>query len=192
MPELETLDGQVVTPSSDAPPGGQDEQAPPPRTPPADSAPGGAPRTKRAYNRRTPKPEQARVTRAAPVTLDDKQRADGVKGGVQIGAGLLLLAAKASSKDEARADAFKADAVTVANNGDELAGACVQLARNDPKFAAALDRVCAAGPYAALITIAVGVGSQVARNHKPALKLPGTVPPGDLLEQIREKETADA
>jgi hypothetical protein len=188
MPELETLDGQVVTPVPDTTPGVQDEQAPPPRAP-APEGPGSAPGPPRKRRGRPPG-DKARVTRTPAVTLDDKQRAEGVKGGVQIGAGLLLLASKASGKDTARADAFKADAVTVASNGDQLADACVQLAHNDPKFAAALDKVCAAGPYAALITIAVGIGSQVARNHKPALKLPGTVDPAELLKP-RQEEMAD-
>jgi hypothetical protein len=180
MPELETLDGQPVEPVTDPAPG-QDDQAPPPRPPgqpPAD-------KPKRADNRK-PKTDQARVTRSPAITLDDKQRAEGVKGMVQIGAGVALLAGKATGKD-----AFRADAVTIVNAGDPIADACVQLARSDAKFAAALDKVCSAGPYAALITIAVGVGSQVARNHKPDLKIPGTVDPAELLKP-EESEPVNA
>ena len=119
--------------------------------------------------------------------LDDGQRAQGVKGFAQIGAGIALMFGKATGKD-----AYKADAVTIASAADEIADAAVQIANADPKFAAALDKVCAAGPYAALITVAVGVGSQCARNHKPSLKLPGTVDPAELLKAQDEAEMADA
>ena len=48
--------------------------------------------------------------------------------------------------------------------------------------------MCAAGPYAALISVAVSVGTQCARNHKPSLKLPGTVDPAELLKAQNEAE----
>ena len=110
-----------------------------------------------------------------------------MKGLAQVGAGIALLFGKATGKD-----AFKADAVTIASAADEIADACVQTAKADPKFAAALDKVCAAGPYAALISVAVGVGSQCARNHKPDLKIPGTVDPAELLKAQDEAETVNA
>ena len=136
---------------------------------------------------RPPKAEQARTTAKAGTVLDDSQRAQGVKGLAQVGAGIALLFGKATGKD-----AFKADAVTIASAAGEIADACVQTAKADPKFAAALDKVCAAGPYAALISVAVGVGSQCARNHKPDLKIPGTVDPADLLKAQNEAEIANA
>ena len=192
MPTLETVDGQPVdTIDSEAvdrefsramADNGPAEQAPPKRTPepPTDSA-GSKARTK------PPKAEKARTTSKAGTVLTDGERAQGVKGLAQVGAGIALLFGKATGKD-----AFKADAVTIASAADEIADACVQTAKADPKFAAALDKVCAAGPYAALIGVMVGVGSQIARNHKPDLKIPGTVDPADLLKAQNEAEMANA
>ena len=126
-----------------------------------------------------PKSEQARTAPAAAAgtVQDDGQRAQGVKGITQIGAGIALMLGKATKKD-----AYKADAGTIASSADQTADACIQVAHTDPKFAAALDRVCSVGPYGALITVAVGVGSQIARNHRPALVIPGTVDPAELLK----------
>jgi len=195
MPTLETVDGQAVAPVNAAEveaafgramssTGPELEQAPARRVK-ADTAEADAPK---ARPKRTPKAEQARTTTApAAPALDDKQRAAGVKGLAQVGAGLTLLFAKATGKD-----AFKADAVTIASSGDELADAAIQVAHADPKFAAALDKVCSAGPYAALITVAVSIGSQVARNHKPDLKIPGTVDPAELLKAQNEAEKVNA
>jgi hypothetical protein len=193
MPTLETVDGQPVAVdpeavnrefsramSSDP---GPAEQAPPKR--PVAEPEADQPKRKPG---RPPKHEQARtVTRPTITVLTDGERANGVKGLAQVGAGITLLFAKATGKD-----AFKADAVTIASSAGEIADACVQTAKADPKFAAALDKVCAAGPYAALISVMVGVGSQIARNHKPDLKIPGTVDPAELLKAQNEAELANA
>ncbi len=128
---------------------------------------------------RPPKDEQARTAaKTAVVTLSDDQRAQGVQGLVQIGAGLCLVASKTTGNQ-----AFRADAIAIASNAEPIASACVETARANPGFASALDKVCAAGPYAALIGVMVGVGSQLARNHRPALQLPNTVDPQQLLDQ---------
>ena len=192
MPTLETVDGHAVAVDPEqvnqefaramAADPGPAEQAPPKRDIPAD-----LPKDPKPRRGRPPKAEQARTTAKAGTVLDDSQRAQGVKGLAQVGAGIALLFGKATGKD-----AFKADAVTIASAAGEIADACVQTAKADPKFAAALDKVCAAGPYAALISVAVGVGSQCARNHKPDLKIPGTVDPADLLKAQNEAEMAAA
>ena len=135
---------------------------------------------------RPPKSDQARAVTTALVPVSDAQRGDGVRGLVQLGAGVCLIASRATGSD-----AFKADAFTLASRADDIAGACVETARGHPGFAAALDRVCAAGPYAALITVAIGVGSQNARNHRPSLALPGTVDPAKILAAEIEQEQAD-
>lgn len=153
---------------------GPDEQAPPKRTRRAAAADGdAAPR-----RGRPPKEEKSRTVAKPAVTLDGDARRTGVKGLVQVAAVVPLAAYKATSQD-----AYLADAKTIALNADEIADACVATADADPRFAAVLDRVCSAGPYAALIAVAFKVGSQIARNHKPALALPGTVDPMELLTQ---------
>jgi hypothetical protein len=158
---------------------GPDEQAPPRRAP----KPAAEVEAPKKRGGRAPKAEQARTTAKAAVPLDDGQRAQGVKGFAQIGAGIALMLGKVTKKD-----AYKADAVTIASAADEIADACVQIAHADPKFAAALDRVCAAGPYSALVVVGVGVVSQCARNHRPELKIPGTTDPAELLKAQDEAE----
>ena len=118
MPTLETADGKPVdvTPvDADAvnrefaaamADDGPDTQAPPKRQPKS-ATPVADPKPKRG---RPPKAEQARTTAKAGTVLDDGQRAQGVKGFAQIGAGIALLFGKATGKD-----AYKADAVTIAS-----------------------------------------------------------------------------
>jgi hypothetical protein len=186
-PTLETLDGQTVeTELPELAAGGDADQAPPPRPAGPPAPPPTAPTAPRRRGR-PPRAEQARVTKATSPALDDEARAAGVRGVMQIGAGITLLAAKATGKD-----AFKADAVAIASVADDTSAACVQIAKTDPKFAAALDKVCSVGPYGALITIAAGLGAQIARNHKPDRKLPGTVHPDELLKAQNDMEAAHA
>jgi hypothetical protein len=188
MPTLETLDGQAVeTELPELAGRGDADQAPPPRPagPPPPSSP--APAARRRGRPPRQAADKARVAPAPPPALDDEARAAGVRGVMQIGAGITLLAGKATGKD-----AFKADAVAIASVADDTAAACVQIAKTDPKFAAALDKVCSVGPYGALITIAAGLGAQIARNHKPDRKLPGTVHPDELLKAQNEMEAAAA
>lgn len=147
---------------------GPDEQAPPKRAPRQPDGGGAKPRTSKS--------EKSRTTAKPAVALDDAQRAAGVQGLAQIGAGFALMLGRATGRD-----AYQADAVTVASAAPQIADACVQVAKTDAKFAAALDKVCSSGPYAALISVGVSVGMQVMRNHKPALALPGTVHPDELL-----------
>jgi hypothetical protein len=192
MPELVTPGGQPVDVTPPDPDqvnrkftaamndDGPDEQAPPRREPKPKADASAAPKVKRT---RTPKSDQPRTTVQAAAPLGDEERAKGAKGYAQIGAGLALMIGKATKKD-----AYKADAVTIASAADDIADAVVQTAKADPKFAAALDKVLAAGPYAALISVGMSVGLQCARNHKPELKLPGTVDPAELLQAQAEAE----
>jgi len=184
MPALETTSGERVDVT---PPGaeetnarfraamtsdGPDDQAPPKRAADSVAADGKA---KRGPGR----PRKEDKSRAVPATvtaLDDKTRAEGVKGVAQIVAGIAMMGGKA-----AKNDALQADAITIASRAGELADAAVQTAHADPVFAARLDKICAAGPYGALIMVAVGIGTQCVRNHKPDLKLPGTVHPSEIL-----------
>jgi hypothetical protein len=158
--------------AADAP--GDEPAAPPKRQEPAEQP-------ARPRRGRPPKSEQARVTKGTPATtpaLTPVQRREGVKGLVQLGAGMCLVASKATGQD-----AFKADAITLASSAPEWADACVSVAESDPKFARVLDKVCAAGPYSALISVAVSTSMQLVRNHRPTAALPGTVAPAELIAQ---------
>jgi hypothetical protein len=136
---------------------------------------------------RPPKAEQARTVAAPVVTLDDKARANGVQGLAQIGAGLALMLGKATGSL-----AYQADAMTIAAHAPAIADACVQIAKSDAAFAARLDKICASGPYAALVSVGVSMGLQCLRNHKPAMQLPGTVHPDQLLTPSEEIPDASA
>lgn len=148
---------------------GPAEQAPPKR----EDRPPAAEKPKRG---RPPKAEQARTTAKPAVSLTDAERANGVAGLAQIAAAVPLMLAKTTGNM-----AWTADAVTIASNAPAIADACVQVAKNDARFAAALDKVCSSGPYAALISVGLSVGMQCLRNHRPAMALPGTVHPDELL-----------
>lgn len=184
MAELQTPDGEQVEAAKaevnarfDAT---MNDDAPAPASPPRKERPAGtadtpATRGKRTRQTRDDKPRTS--SRAAAVTLTDEQRHKGAKSLTQVTAGVALIAAKATGNM-----AFAADAVAITDNGDALADACVETANASPAFAAALDKVCAAGPYAALIGVGVAIVSQLARNHVPSLAIPGTVHPAKLLE----------
>lgn len=57
------------------------------------------------------------------------------------------------------------DAVAVTDHAPNIAEAVQVTADNDPKFAAAMDRILSAGPYAALISACVPLAMQVLHNH---------------------------
>ena len=185
MPTLETTDGKAVDvdPPTPAEINARFQQtmnsdgAADPATPPKRAARGPATDTARPRGGKAPRAEKSRTT-AAPAAgpLTGAQRKAGVAGLMQLAAVIPLGLAKRTGKD-----AYKADAIAIVSSADEIAEACAETADADPRFAAALDRVCAAGPYGALITAAFGLGSQLARNHRPALNLPGTVHPDKLL-----------
>lgn len=62
------------------------------------------------------------------------------------------------------------DAVAITDHAPGLAEAVQVTADNDPKFAAAMDRILSAGPYAALISAAMPMVVQILHNHD---KIPG-------------------
>lgn len=183
MPSLETPGGKTVPIDVDAvnkafdqtmnddPP---EKDAPPkrPADPPAEERP------KRTRQRRTrePKAEKSRTTAGASKPLTDEQRAEGVKGIYQVFAGLALMYGKGTGNP-----AFEADAMTLIRDADDTAAAVVSVAQTDAQFAARLDKVCGAGPYAAVIVVITNTTLQIARNHRPTLQLPGTVDPMELL-----------
>jgi hypothetical protein len=69
------------------------------------------------------------------------------------------------------------DAVAVTDHAPRIAEAVQVTADNDPKFAAAMDRILSAGPYAALISATVPMVIQMMHNHMPD-RIPGEVVKG--------------
>jgi hypothetical protein len=157
------------------------DSAPPQKAATTPAEPGTPPRRKRG---RPPKAEQARTApKAAPETLTSAQRHQGVQGLAQLGAGVCLMVNRATGNE-----AYRADAIVIANNAEAIAGACAQSAEVSPAFARTLDKVCAAGPHVALVSVMVAIASQITRNHNEALELPGTVSRASLLASIAEPE----
>lgn len=139
------------------------------------------------------KPSRARTTKgaskASAVTgpaapLSHAEIVTGVQGLCQVVAAVPLLLSKRVQAEKTRV-ALKADAITIVSRAEEIADACAQTAAADPKFAALMTRVCQAGPYAALMTVAFSVGSQVARNHGMG-SLPGTMDPAEMVRQAEQ------
>jgi hypothetical protein len=64
------------------------------------------------------------------------------------------------------------DAVAVTDHAPNIAEAVQVTADNDPKFAAAMDRILATGPYAALLSATVPMFMQILHNHD---KVPGEI-----------------
>lgn len=133
------------------------------------------------------KEDRSRTTAKAASSLTDAERATGVQGLAQIAAMIPLMMAKTTGNA-----AFAADAAVIADATPKIADACVQVAKNDARFAAALDRVCSSGPYAALIGVGVSVTLQCLRNHRPGLALPGTVHPDEILRSLDVQAAAAA
>jgi len=85
--------------------------------------------------------------------------------------------------------AWRADAVTLAANADALADACVETAKHSASFAAALDKVTQVGPYAALVSVTLGLGAQLARNHGvKAGEMLGAKPPEEILAALEAED----
>ena len=155
---------------------GPDDKAPPKRKP-----------AERAARPRAGKAEKSRTTSKAPSGMTYEQRLEGARGLHQIGAAIAAIAGKVTGSD-----AFLADSLVISSAADDGAKILTDTAEADPGFAAILDKVCAAGPYGALIAYGVSLGTQIARNHRPSLALPGTVDPKQLLEAARTEAAAAA
>lgn len=61
---------------------------------------------------------------------------------------------------------FLADAAAITQHGPPIVEAVNDLAHEDPRLAAVLDRVLSMGPYGALIAAVLPLGAQVLANHK--------------------------
>ena len=154
------------------PPG--DDKAPPRRSERASApgAPAEGARVKRGPGR--PRKDATEAPKAKIAGLSHEARKIGIQGIVQLAAGGCLLAERATGQK-----AFRADAVTLASSADELSEAVAATCDADEKFARVVDKICAAGPYSALISAVFSVGSQIARNH--GASVPGTHDPEDLI-----------
>jgi hypothetical protein len=151
-----------------------------PRQRPA--GPGRGRKTTTAPKKQPPTPPAKKAAETPEQAAE--RRTDGIKGLMQVGAGLAFAIGKGRDSE-----AFKADAAVLASNAEPLAEACAAVAADNLQFAAAIDKITAVGPYGALIAIAVPMVTQLVRNHRPETKLPGTKDPKELVAAL---ESANA
>lgn len=155
-------------------------------------APGGRP-PKSAYdNPRVTKsplpPADAKQAKADPAALR-KQRAEGVQGVVQIAAAGTLMLHQRTGKDS-----WKADTLTLTTYAEPLGQAVADTCESNSSFAALVDKVTSAGPYAALVSVGIGLGAQLMANHGMGIgRALGAADPADVIAQFeREQEVANA
>jgi hypothetical protein len=115
--------------------------------------------------------------------LSREVRQQGIQGIAQLAAGGCLLAERGTGNR-----AFRADAITLASSAEEIGSAVADVCDQDERFARVVDKICAAGPYSALITVMFSVGSQLARNH--GAQVPGTNDPGELIKMAEAQPAA--
>lgn len=163
------------------------ESAPPKRTKPADADPASRPprsRQRPGKNARA----ASKPAKPAPPPQSDGERQSGVQGLVQIGAAVCMLLDQRTPEKNI---AFKADAITLANAADPIASAVVETAKHNQQFAAVVDKITAAGPYAALIGVGFQVGMQLAANHGvKAAQMMGALAPEDLVASVEQAQAA--
>jgi hypothetical protein len=153
-----------------------------PRQRPA--GPGRGRKTTTAAKKQPPTPQPKKTTETPEQASE--RRTEGIKGLMQVGAGLCLAVGKGRDSD-----AFKADALVLAQNAEPLADACTAVAADNAPFAAAIDKITQAGPYGALIAVAVPMVTQIIRNHRPETKLPGTKDPKELAAALESANASD-
>ncbi len=80
--------------------------------------------------------------------------------------------------------ALVADGATILVHGPGLAAAIAEIAENDPRVMALLEKVITFGPYGGLLTILFQVTAQIARNHgapEELTSMGGAVSPEDII-----------
>jgi hypothetical protein len=123
------------------------------------------PRVTRTTTRR-PRPRAERARRAPsrarkPPVTEEPSIEDGVKGILQIPAGIALLAGQRMNSIP-----IVADGATILYYGDDFAKVTIQLAETDPRFMALLERAVKFGPYGMALSLIFAMGLQFSRNHE--------------------------
>jgi hypothetical protein len=146
--------------------------------------PGGRPAKDRHDKPRTgPQQHSPAKTPVDPAAVK-ALRVEGVKGLVQVvGVVPLMMHQRTGNK------AWLADTIALSGSAEPLANAVADTCEVNPAFAAAVDKLSNAGPYAALITVGVSVAAQLAANHGMTFgKALGAKDPEDLISEALAQE----
>ena len=149
----------------------------------------GTPR-KRPAGPGRPKADAPRVTSSPPASKSAESAADAASRRTEGVTGLMQLVGGgfAVAYSTTRNTAFLADALAVNDHAPAISAACAEVAANDARFAALIDKLTAAGPYAALIGAVVPLVAQLARNHGvTAAQAMGAVDPDELIATLDQQ-----
>jgi hypothetical protein len=114
------------------------------------------------------KPREPRTPKTASIPASPhKKRVEGVEAWFQIGATICMV------------KGWGADALAIGGHAENISEEFVTLGEQDEKVQRAVDFLCNTGPSMALITACLGLGLQLATNHKiiDASNLPGVEDP---------------
>lgn len=134
--------------------------------------------------KRVTKASKAQMSRPSGRTITAKRRQGltdlaGVPQGILLGLGY-----------KAQNDVLLADAATLSMHAPMVAGAIADIAEQDDRVAAYVDKVIEVGPFAQIGMVLVAMGAQFARNHGAlpapvAAMLGGTQDPAELADAVR-------
>lgn len=152
----------------------------------ADGSPRAKPGRKPKGRPAAPRPPSARSSSSAPRKPKTPDFRPGIIGLAQLVAAPLLIAGQMGNR------AALADAGAITMHAPAIADGMQTTAEQDERFAAVLERVLAAGPWAALIAPVVGLAVQLGANHgliPPAMaQMAGALPPDSLIEHLAAQQ----
>lgn len=137
-----------------------------------------------------PRPARAKKAASSPKARAARATTTDYRAGI---AGILQLPSAALAMAGRFNPALMYDAATLAIHTPSIAEAVNDLAQNEPRVAAVLDKILQVGPYGAIIGVMVTIGAQIAVNHKKipaaAAEAMGAVEP-EILMQSLQPQTA--
>lgn len=134
------------------------------------------PAESRQKARKSPTKPRTSKTPSSPTMSPE----DGIRGILQIPAAGLILAGQ-------RMDSIPliADGATILYHGPALAQATIQIAENDPRIMALIEKLVQFGPYGMFVTVVFSMAIQGGRNHEVAapglLESFGAMPPEQII-----------
>lgn len=130
--------------------------------------------------RDAPRKPSTRRRKPTPTAAPEVSPADAIRGLMQMPAAALIITGQRTESV-----ALVADGATVLVHGPALAQAIEEIAKNDPRVMAMLEKLLAFGPYGLLVTVLFTMSAQFMRNHEQGpeaiLEGFGAVPPDQII-----------